>query len=168
MAATASPQDTAPRDLSPDAPPPERPTGSYAVLSGVFAAVFGGGLIAGHERLPERFDAGDLALMAIGTHKLSRLLTKQRVTSTIRAPFTEDQGNAGFSEVDARPRGRGLQRAIGELLTCPYCLDQWIAGGFVAGMVVAPRATRTVAGMFTVVAGADVLQLGYRALQNRV
>jgi Protein of unknown function (DUF1360) len=144
-----------------------RPLGSYAVLTTVFNAAFAGALLAGRDRLPERFSPGDLALMAVGTHKLSRLIAKDRVTSAVRAPFTAPHEEGGPGEVHERPRGDGLRRALGELLTCPYCLDQWVAGGFVAGMVLAPRATRTVASMFTVVAGSDVLQHGYKLLQER-
>jgi uncharacterized protein DUF1360 len=145
---------------------PHRPLGSYALLTTIFNTAFAGALFAGRDRLPERFSVGDLALMAVGTHKLSRLIAKDRVTSAVRAPFTEPHQEGGPGEVHERPQGRGLRRALGELLTCPYCLDQWVAGGFVAGMVLAPRATRTVASMFTVVAGSDVLQHGYRLLQE--
>jgi hypothetical protein len=143
-----------------------RPLGSYVVLTTVFNAAFAGALVAGRDRLPERFATGDLVLMAVGTHKLSRLIAKDRVTSVVRAPFTRFEHDAGPAEVSERARGRGLRRAVGELVTCPYCLDQWVAGGFVAGMVLAPRATRTVASMFTVVAGSDVLQHGYKLLQE--
>lgn len=145
---------------------PHRPLGSYAFLTTIFNTAFAGALVVGRERIPERFSAGDLALMAVGTHKLSRLIAKDRVTSAVRAPFTRYEGSAGPAEVNERPRGRGLRRAVGELLSCPYCLDQWIAGGFVVGMVLAPRPTRIVASTFTVVAGSDVLQHGYHLLQE--
>jgi Protein of unknown function (DUF1360) len=59
-----------------------------------------------------------------------------------RAPFTRFQDDAGAGEVNEAARGHGLQRAIGELLVCPYCLDLWIAAAFTAGLLVAPRATR--------------------------
>jgi hypothetical protein len=144
-----------------------RPLGSYAALTVVFNTVFGGALLAGRRRLPERYDVGDVALLSVATYKLSRLLAKDRVTSGIRAPFTRFEGDAGAAEVDERARGRGLRRALGELLVCPYCLEQWVGGGFVVGMVFAPRATRATATMFTVVAGADVLQQGYTALRER-
>lgn len=143
-----------------------RPLGSYALLTATFNAVFATALYVARDRLPERIAAKDLALMAVGTHKLSRVITKDRVTSGLRAPFTEFQGDAGPAEVEERARGRGLRRAVGELLVCPYCLDQWIAGGFVAGIVLAPRPTRTVASLFAVAAGSDVLQHGYKLLQE--
>ena len=39
----------------------------------------------------------------------------------------------------------GLRHSIGELITCPFCLDVWIAAGFTIGLVFAPRLTRLVA-----------------------
>src|SRR5437588_12563356 len=110
-------------------PPPdaERPLASYALLGGTYAAAFGGVLVAGRRRIPERFALGDLALLALGTHKLSRLITRDRVTRPLRAPFTEVDEEDPPVELSERATGTGLRRAVGELLSCPYCLDQWIA-----------------------------------------
>ena len=146
--------------------PAPRPLRSYRLLTGVFGGAFAGGLALTRARMPERPAAGDLALLSVATFKLSRLIAKDRVTAGIRAPFTELEGDGGPAEVHERPQGRGLRRALGELLTCPYCLEQWIAGGFVIGLAAAPRATRATASMFTVVAASDLLQHGYRRLQN--
>lgn len=149
-----------------DTPPPEPHHRSYLALMTVFNAAFAGALVAGRDRLPERMAGSDLALMSVGTYKLSRTIAKARVTRPIRAPFTRLEGPAGPAELDEKAEGRGFRRAIGELLLCPYCLEQWIAGGFVAGMVFSPRVTRAVASMFAVVAGADVMQHGYRRMQD--
>ena len=146
-----------------------RPLAAYGLLAGVFNAGLVGFLVAAERRgkLPERYGAGDLALMAVGTAKLSRLLTKDRVTSVIRAPFTRFQDDAGHGEVDEAARGRGLRLAIGELLVCDYCLGQWVAAGYLVGHSLAPRPTRAVAAMFTTYAAADVLQLTWsRALEQ--
>ena len=64
---------------------------------------------------------GDLLLVGIATHKLSRLLAKDKVTSFIRAPFTRYQEPSGQGEVEEEPYGHGLHLAVGELLVCPYC-----------------------------------------------
>ena len=60
----------------------------------------------------------------------------------------------------------GLRHSIGELLTCPFCLDVWIATGFAIGLVFAPRATRLIAACLTAVAGSDFLQLAYATAQQ--
>lgn len=59
-----------------------------------------------------------------------------------------------------------MRHPLGELLTCPFCLDMWVATGFVIGMIFAPRFTRLIAGSFTALAGADFLQLAYAMAQQ--
>src|SRR5687768_10371850 len=81
----------------------------------------------------------------------------------LRAPFTRYQAPAGHGELEEAPRGRGMQYAIGELLVCPYCLAQWVAGGFAVGHVFAPRTTRLLSAMWAAQAIADGVQLAYSA-----
>lgn len=64
-------------------------------------------------------------------------------------------------EVNESVRGTGVQHAVGELLSCPFCLAVWISGGLTAGLVLAPRATRLVMTALTAVAGSDAIQLVY-------
>lgn len=160
--------DRARRDEGPA--PEEVPLRNHAALVAVFTVAFAGGLASARRAgvpLPERVPARDVILLGVATHKLSRLLTKERVTAFARAPFTEHQRRTGHGEVDERPRGRGMRRAIGELLTCPFCLGQWIAGGFTLLFLRAPRLARLVAVMFTVVTISDTLQIAYRAAERR-
>lgn len=158
---------TALQDIPPLAghsPDRDRPLGAYGVLELSFLTLVGGfGLWlqrTGRE-LPDEISARDLALVSLATFKASRIITRDRVTSTIRAPFSRFQSDAGHGEVNEAARGRGVRRAIGELLVCPYCLDMWVASAFLGGFVVAPRATRALASIFAVVSGADALQLAY-------
>jgi Protein of unknown function (DUF1360) len=134
-------------------------------LTGAFLAVCGAFAVwvrrSGVE-LPDRIDREDFALVGVASHKVSRLIAKDRVTSTVRAPFTRFQDDAGPGEVNEAARGHGLRRAIGELLICPYCLDLWVGGGFIGGLIVLPRTTRWIASAFSVVALADVLQIAYK------
>jgi hypothetical protein len=144
----------------------ERPLGSYTAIMGVFGAAFGGALIASRNRLPERIAAGDLMLGSLATHKLSRLLAKDKVTQPLRAPFTENPEESGPSEVSEEAAGSGPQRAIGELLACPYCLGLWVSSAFMYGFVLAPRPTRFVASMLSALSGSDFLQLAYSKSQE--
>ena len=146
------------------------PLGSYAALTGLFNAAMAAGLVAarrsGHE-LPERVDGRDLALAGVATHKLSRLIAKDKIIAFARAPFTEYQRPGGPAEVEERARGEGLRRTVGELLVCPYCLGMWISGGFHLGLVVAPRATRFAASVLTGLTISDFLQIAYKAAEER-
>jgi len=152
------------------APHEHRPLAGYAGLTAVFGATLGGALVAlraaGRE-LPESLSTRDLALAGIATHKVSRLLAKDKVTSFIRAPFTRYEEPAGHGELEEAPRGSGARYAIGELLVCPYCVAQWVAAGFAVGLVAAPRTTRLVAGIYAAETLADFLQLAYKAAEDR-
>ena len=153
------------------APPGEyRPLGGYTILTGIFGAGLGGALLAAKRSgrgLPERYSAGDIVLTGLATHKLSRLLTKDKVTAFVRAPFTEFQESSGHGEVEEKARGRGLRLALGELLVCPYCIAQWVAGAFMVGHVFAPRVTRLLTAMWSAHATADAVQLAYSAAEKR-
>ncbi|HEX7298029.1 MAG TPA: DUF1360 domain-containing protein [Solirubrobacteraceae bacterium] len=150
-------------------PAQERPLGGYAVLMGLFASVamaFSAWFRASGRELPQRMDARDLALVTVATHKASRLLTKDRVTSTVRAPFTRFEDDAGPGEVSEAARGRGLRRAVGELIVCPYCVGLWISSAFAAGLLVAPRPTRWLAAVLSALFGADLLQIAYKNAED--
>ena len=152
------------------APPRKRPPfGSYALFTTVFNGAFGAALAAAGRsgRLPERVEAGDVVLVGVASHKLSRVITKDRITSFVRAPFTEYQAPGGPGEVEERARGRGLRRAVGELLICPYCIGLWVSGGLHIGLIYAPRTTRTVASTFTALTIADFLQIAYKAAEEK-
>jgi hypothetical protein len=56
-----------------------------------------------------------------------------------------------------------MRFAIGELVVCPYCVAQWVAGGLTAGHLLAPRATRLLGAMWAAQAIADGVQLAYSA-----
>ncbi len=144
----------------------ERPLAGYSMLSAGFAASFAAALIAARasgRELPDRIDLRDVALGGVATYKVSRLLTKARITSFIRAPFVEHEGAAGYGEVDESPRGHGIRHAVGELLVCPHCVSQWVGAGFFIGLVVAPRPTRLLGAIFAAKALADSLQLAHVA-----
>jgi hypothetical protein len=147
----------------------DRPVGSFLAIMATYAAGVGGLSIVLRRRgdvLPERLGLADLALLTVATHKLSRLLAKDPVTSALRVPFTRFEGLSGPAELQEKVRGTGLRRAIGALVTCPFCLAVWVATGFAFSLVLAPRATRFAASVLTAVTGADVLHLAYGALEQ--
>jgi hypothetical protein len=153
------------------APPRERPPlAAYATFATVFHAAMAAAVAAakrsGHD-LPERVEAGDVVLIGTASFKLSRLISKKKVTAFVRAPFTELEGKGGPAELEEKPRGSGLQRALGELLLCPYCLGLWASGGFHAGLLFAPRATRFSVSVLSAMTISDFLQIVYKAAEER-
>src|SRR5205823_2844307 len=101
----------APESIKAYSPEQPKPLGGYAILLMVFngiVALLAAVRIRSRRDLPERIPLQDIALLSIGTFKLSRLVAKDKVTSAIRAPFTEYEGEGGPSEVSEKPRGEGL------------------------------------------------------------
>jgi hypothetical protein len=151
------------------APDRDIPVRSYGVLISLFLTLAGGFAAwfrATGREMPDRIDGRDLALLTVASHKASRMISKDRVATPIRAPFTEYAGEGGPGEVNEQPRGGGLRRAVGELLVCPYCLGMWTSAAFVAGLLVAPRFTRTVASVFTAFFGSELLQIAYKKAEE--
>jgi hypothetical protein len=159
-----------------DRPPPiaigghraEDPLAGYATLATVFAVATAAALagLARRGRLPRQWSVRDLLMTGIATSRLARIVTRDRVTMPFRAPFTEVEGSAGAGEVHEKPRGRGLRRAVGSLVTCPFCAAPWIATASLLALAVRPRVTRFVQGMLVSVVIADSVQQGYAALRK--
>jgi hypothetical protein len=156
--ATGSPPDRDPRPLS-----------GYAVLIGTYSA-FAGALIVGLRHKRERvrsLSMRELVLLGLATEHLSRLVTKDSVTAVLRSPFTEFKEPAGEGEVNEEVTGTGLTHALGELLTCPFCVAQWFATALVAGQVAAPSLTTAVVSVSAAARVSDYLQLLYGILRER-
>ncbi len=148
----------------------DRPLGGYLITMSAYAAVVG--VLAAGARMTRRpvldgLPAKDIALSALATYKLSRLLAKDPVTSPLRAPFTAYQGTTGPAELSEEVRGSGARKTIGELVTCPFCVGMWVATGVTAGFIYLPRTTRLTIGTFAALAGADMLQFAHAWLDGK-
>jgi Protein of unknown function (DUF1360) len=148
----------------------DRPVAGHLGAMGVYTGLVGAAAAAvraSGKELPQRIPLGDAVLMTIATFRTARRIAKDPVTSPLRAPFTSFVGASGEAELaeEVREHG-GWKHAVGELVTCPFCLAQWVGTAMVFGYVTAPRATRLAALTMTMVAGSDVLQFVYDAIQN--
>ncbi len=147
------------------------PIGSYAALVAAYPVV-----LFALDRLsrkyrsadaPKKIELSDYVLLLPAVHKLSRIVTKDWVTSAVRAPFVHFEKNAGAGEVVETARGSGPQKAIGDLLTCQFCIGPWISALMVYSLATRPRPTRLFAGIFALVAGSDFLHLSYEKLKSK-
>ena len=149
----------------------ERPLRAYTGLTIAFSALAAGGYAAlraaGKEPPPGTL--GRVVRIGVATHKLSRIIGRDKVTAPYRAPFTTFQGSedAPPAEVREKVRGEGVRRAFGELITCPYCMTPWLATGFWFAGAAAPRETDVAIDVLDAVALSDFLQLAYLALDKR-
>lgn len=146
------------------------PFGPYLAFMTIFTALVGTALAIARRQgreLPATVSAADLALVGTAAHKVSRVVSKDKVTSPLRAPFTELEGKGGPAEFEESSRGTGLQKAIGELLICPYCIGLWIVAAFSVGLIFAPRVTRFIASMFSALTISDFFQIAYKAAEDK-
>ncbi len=141
---------------------------AYALLVGTFTTAVGTALaLTPASRLRRRPSFGDIVLLGIAAGALGRLVALDTVTAPLRAPFTEYEGPAGAGEVHERPRGTGLRQAIGELVTCPFCLAPWSASALFFGLVHRPKATRFVASILAGVTLSNAVNQAYAFLRKR-
>jgi len=125
------------------------------------------GLAVEQKRFQRKFGLLDLALLGIATHKLSRLTAKDRITGIVRAPFVSYIRSAGEGEVEEDPRGHGIQRGIGTLISCPYCMGPWCATALGFGFIFAPRVARFFAAILGAVTISDFLHRGYASTKGQ-
>ena len=150
-----------------------RPLPGYVALAGGYTALAGTALTLARRRAGRRqgrLDWGDLALITVSTYRLSRILTKDAISSPLRAPLTRFTGPGLPGEVNEEVapdvEGRPVLHAVSELVTCPFCAGQWVATSLVAAQVIAPAFTRLVTGVLTAAAGAEVLHYAHAALHR--
>ena len=151
------------------APEDERPLTAFTGILAAYGATVGGLSLlvrATGRQLPERVAVSDMATTAVATYRMARVLAKSPVTSPLRAPFTRFGGVGGEAELEEEVRGRGWRKAIGELVSCPFCLGQWVVTGFGFAWIFAPRATRMATAMLSAAAVADALHYGHAALER--
>jgi uncharacterized protein DUF1360 len=148
----------------------QTPYAALAVMHGAGLAAFLWWRRRSGRGLPAGFGMADVLLLGLATQRTSRTIAKDKVMAPFRAPFTTHEGTegAGPGEVEEVPRGSGWRYVVGEMLTCPFCLAQWVAAGFMVGLVALPRVTRFVISLMAAVAAADFLQVVYRAAEERI
>ena len=140
-----------------------RPLGGYSVLLGTYSlgAMVAIVIMRDRREAIRRLDLKSLVLLALATQHLSRLIAKDSITAVLRAPFTRFVQATSEGEVDEAVVGEGLRRAIGELLTSPFGLAEWVATALVAGTIAVPNLTAAVTTVCALARTSDYLQLLY-------
>jgi hypothetical protein len=138
------------------------PYASYATLVGAFAV--GLGLASRLADPEEELRPIDLVALGLATFKASRTVSRDKVTSFVREPFVEETAYDGEDET---PAGTGMQRAVGELVTCSRCVGTWIAAGLASSLALTPRFGRLLVWSLDAAAVNDFLQAGFTALTQK-
>jgi|SRR5579872_134752 len=148
------------------AAPPRPPYTAYAGIMGAFAgSLAAAGVVARALGRDPRCDTPlDLGVLSLASFKAARTISRDEVTSFLRAPFVEGDAHEG----DEEPKETGdLQQAIGELVTCSRCIGTWVAAGLATTQVIAPRFGRLLTWSLAAAGANDFLQAGFAALTSK-
>jgi hypothetical protein len=135
----------------------------YATLNAVYGALFAGVVLATRKRARagEPITTQELIPIGAATFALSKVIAREKIGTWVREPFVEQEGG------QRKPRGRRLQRAVGELVTCTRCVGAWSALGIVGLRTADPAAGRLVTNVLAASAANDFLQSGFKLLCNK-
>ena len=136
----------------------------FALMASWTAGMIGMARMGEHKFEP--FTLGEGLSYALATHGLARIVSTETVTLPLRSPFV-DREFTDDGECTETPRGTGLRKAIGELVTCPYCCSTWAATMFMAGRLARPRATRVLMSVIAAGAAANMLHRAFTALERK-
>ena len=146
------------------ADPPTKPV-DYAALNALWMTLAAGVVVSTRGRAREHpIELRELVPLSAATFALSKAVARERIGSWVREPFVDEEDGS-------KPRGRGLRRAVGELVTCTRCVGTWSALGVVGRRMASPEAGRAVSTILAASAANDWLQAGFKYLcesTNRV
>jgi uncharacterized protein DUF1360 len=134
----------------------------YAVINAVYAVLLGAVVYASRERVKEDpIRNAELLQLGAATFAVSKVIAREKIGTWVREPFVDDASHGG------KPRGRRIQRALGELVTCSRCMGAWSALGVVGLRMASPEAGRLVTAVLATSAANDWLQASFAWLRSR-
>ncbi|KGA97311.1 Sporulation protein yjcA [Alkalihalobacillus alcalophilus ATCC 27647 = CGMCC 1.3604] len=72
----------------------------------------------------------EFVIIALATFRFTHLIVFDKITNFLRKPFQmirEEEMSSGEVFEFVSPRGKGIRRFIGELLSCYWCSGLWVA-----------------------------------------
>ena len=135
----------------------------YALLNAVYGTFLAALALTLRQRAAEGepIPSTELVPMGAATFALSKVIARERIGTWVREPFVDQEGG------EPRPRGRRLQRAIGELVTCTRCAGAWSGLAIVGLRITSPAAGRALTTVLATSAINDFLQAAFRLLCDR-
>ncbi|MCM3761886.1 DUF1360 domain-containing protein [Alkalihalobacillus oceani] len=83
----------------------------------------------------------EFLILALAVFRLTHLLVFDTICEFIRKPFqnlVEEKQENGETVTFVEPKGRGIQRFIGTLISCYWCMGVWCALFLYAGVTLYP------------------------------
>jgi hypothetical protein len=111
-----------------------------------------------------RISPYDLALLGLSAYRTGRLVAYERIAQPLRETVTVTQPDfTGVGETVVA-KGHGLQRAVGELISCPMCVGTWAAAVMVYGLHFTPQPTRVFLSIMGATGAAELMYEASEAL----
>ena len=116
---------------------------TYLALTSLFLSVFAA-IASRHRRASDVLDlpAKDLVLLGLATYRLARMASFDKVLEPVRLQVVQVVPDQFGADTTVEPKGEGVQRALGELISCPICTGTWIAAVLTYGLHLFPGPTR--------------------------
>jgi len=131
---------------------------TYLTLTGMFLTAFA--LFSSRHRRKSdiaSLKSRDLVMLGFATYRLGHLISFDKVTEPLRLPFTETKMDDFGAAMTVEARGEGVQRALGELISCPICSGTWIAAALVYGLNLFPGPGRILVTIMGAIGMGEVL-----------
>jgi len=119
---------------------------------------------AAQDRVP-RLGTLELVKLGLASHRIGRMIAFERVAEPLRQPFTATVPHETGADETVVARGRGVQWALGELVSCPTCVATWAALGLYLGLTVLPGPTRVLVNVLATAGVAEVAYVGVERLE---
>ncbi len=131
---------------------------TYLTLTGIFLTLFAL-FSARHRRKSDiaSLKSRDLVMLGFATYRLGHLISFDKVTEPLRRPLTETKMDDFGAAMTVEARGEGIQRALGELVSCPICSGTWVAAVLVYGLNLFPGPTRVLTTIMGAIGMGEVL-----------
>ncbi|GAB4209094.1 MAG: DUF1360 domain-containing protein [Roseiflexaceae bacterium] len=137
---------------------------TYVGLIGLFSSLFAAFELLRRKRDEPPISPFDMLLLGVAVYRMGRLIAYDRVTEPLRSIFTRTEPHPSGADMMVVARGRGMRKALGELLSCPSCAGMWAAALLVYGLGLAPRPTRTLLAIVGASGTAELLNAAVEAL----
>lgn len=104
------------------------------------------------------FAGFDWLLLVLAAGRLTRLLVSDDIMEWLRKPFLEWKEEEGGDILYPHPRGAGIRRFIGELLSCYWCTGIWASIILYSGFFFWPVVFMPVILVLSIAYGASIIE----------
>ncbi|KEK22235.1 DUF1360 domain-containing protein [Bacillus gaemokensis] len=105
-------------------------------------------------------------IFALATFRLTRLIAYDKITAFLRKPFIEELEITepdGTVSTYTKVKGTGLQKWIGELLSCYWCIGVWISAFLLILYNWIPKVAEPILALLAIAGAAAIIEtiIGY-------